>query len=693
MIKQMKRSIAVLGLLCAGSLYAATTIGGEVTLNSELLDKIDTCSGNHCPFIEVETGYWDSTEERYYSYVAPVDYNDTSGKYEYSLLLDTNATVTNDTEWYININIGNGDMGDEYLYYSFGEDKLPGGEGNNTDSVMHDDFMDGSAYPLFVAADTDSMSVPLDISSKNDGRRKVTARFKMPVDMQLDETDENGIYINNLWVDLSASDSSVYTWGHVMNQRDDDGNYTMITSIRDLPAVQKLSLHINGELNGYNVSAYYQIGTDPDDHQLDGNEQLLTGWGNPAENYVDFNTSAIDFGVVDVATYLQGYKVLQGAMIPPNGYLTTGEYASISIAINGNDSNMWLGGAWFEEGYPAPDENGTYYYKLLVPQDMQNKISSDGGVKYTLYFDWSENGQYKYYNTYYDFGDDNAPGGEGSNEDQALSGCFTRDDATPFIPDFSAELPAVDVNLSDYVVPNVGRADIYIKANQLHTAKGNVIDLGYWLTDMTCNETEMRNNWSWFEGNDEEGTAHYVVNGLVEGHDYALNTTYRLDTNDTQWYRYVVNDNDGNFTNGGAYNDEIEVDDNGNVIYSDTLALLSGGMNTLIPEIDFRWNHDVTTPDFNADGVADVLWMNSSDNKTHIWYMNSDGTHTTQYTGKRYSGYDVQGVADFNADGVADVLWMNSSDNKTHIWYMNSDGTHTTQYTGKRYSGYDVVSR
>ncbi|MDE5082935.1 MAG: Ig-like domain-containing protein, partial [Trichodesmium sp. St18_bin1] len=78
--------------------------------------------------------------------------------------------------------------------------------------------------------------------------------------------------------------------------------------------------------------------------------------------------------------------------------------------------------------------------------------------------------------------------------------------------------------------------------------------------------------------------------------------------------------------------------------------------------------------DFNADGIADILWRHKNV-ANRIWFMNDDGTRkSVKNPGNYAKGWDVAGVGDFNTDGVADILWRD--DNVANrIWLMNGDGT------------------
>ena len=98
--------------------------------------------------------------------------------------------------------------------------------------------------------------------------------------------------------------------------------------------------------------------------------------------------------------------------------------------------------------------------------------------------------------------------------------------------------------------------------------------------------------------------------------------------------------------------------------------------------------HKVVASDFNADGVADIMWRKGSTN--YIWYMNADGTRSHyKKLGTKSSKYKVAGIADFNADGVADIMWRSGSTN--YIWYMNADGSRNYKLINPKSSAYKVA--
>jgi len=95
-----------------------------------------------------------------------------------------------------------------------------------------------------------------------------------------------------------------------------------------------------------------------------------------------------------------------------------------------------------------------------------------------------------------------------------------------------------------------------------------------------------------------------------------------------------------------------------------------------------------TKYDFNNDGIADILWRKGD--RSYIWYMKKDGTHTPTKSHTKPSSYSVVAIADFNNDGIADILWRSGHTN--HIWYMNSNGTYREKNIGGKENYYSPVA-
>jgi hypothetical protein len=74
--------------------------------------------------------------------------------------------------------------------------------------------------------------------------------------------------------------------------------------------------------------------------------------------------------------------------------------------------------------------------------------------------------------------------------------------------------------------------------------------------------------------------------------------------------------------------------------------------------------------DFNSDGNADLLWINTS-GQTAIWEMNGANLVGFGFNpGKMGGEWHVAGIGDFNGDGKSDILWTNTS-GQAAVWTMN----------------------
>jgi hypothetical protein len=91
---------------------------------------------------------------------------------------------------------------------------------------------------------------------------------------------------------------------------------------------------------------------------------------------------------------------------------------------------------------------------------------------------------------------------------------------------------------------------------------------------------------------------------------------------------------------------------------------------------------NISSPDFNSDGKADILWRNQATGQNVVWLM--DGTNLTtvvDLTSLKYPNeppnWSIGGTGDFNSDGKEDILWRNSATGDNMMWLM--DGTNMAQ--------------
>jgi hypothetical protein len=102
-------------------------------------------------------------------------------------------------------------------------------------------------------------------------------------------------------------------------------------------------------------------------------------------------------------------------------------------------------------------------------------------------------------------------------------------------------------------------------------------------------------------------------------------------------------------------------------------ATWNGGYANIEPTLaDNKWTI-VGLADFNGDGNIDLLWRHFESGRTTIWYMTGptwNGNYADVEPTVVGSDWSIVGIADFNGDGSPDLLWRNSNDGTTTIWYM-----------------------
>jgi len=77
--------------------------------------------------------------------------------------------------------------------------------------------------------------------------------------------------------------------------------------------------------------------------------------------------------------------------------------------------------------------------------------------------------------------------------------------------------------------------------------------------------------------------------------------------------------------------------------------------------------------DFNGDGVADILWRDTSAGTVAIWFLNSGGgvqSSASVATVPISANWSIVQTGDYNGDGYGDILWTDASGDLS-IWFMN----------------------
>jgi len=79
--------------------------------------------------------------------------------------------------------------------------------------------------------------------------------------------------------------------------------------------------------------------------------------------------------------------------------------------------------------------------------------------------------------------------------------------------------------------------------------------------------------------------------------------------------------------------------------------------------------------DFDGDGMADILWRNSSTGDNYVYPMNGTAIKASEGYLRTVAdqNWKVAGVGDFDADGKADIVWRNSATGENYLYPM--DGT------------------
>jgi hypothetical protein len=105
----------------------------------------------------------------------------------------------------------------------------------------------------------------------------------------------------------------------------------------------------------------------------------------------------------------------------------------------------------------------------------------------------------------------------------------------------------------------------------------------------------------------------------------------------------------------------------------DTWLMNNGQMagGTVVSMVSSAWQF-AGAGDITGSGTSDVLWQNTSSGEVDTWLINNGDISGGAAVGHAASVWQPLGTGDFNADGVADVLWRNTSTGEVDTWLMNN---------------------
>ncbi len=76
--------------------------------------------------------------------------------------------------------------------------------------------------------------------------------------------------------------------------------------------------------------------------------------------------------------------------------------------------------------------------------------------------------------------------------------------------------------------------------------------------------------------------------------------------------------------------------------------------------------------DFNNDGNVDILWTNTTNNTSRVWFMNNlTKLAETALPAAPGAGFSIVATGDFNNDGHSDILYRNPTTGQNILYYMN----------------------
>ncbi len=100
-------------------------------------------------------------------------------------------------------------------------------------------------------------------------------------------------------------------------------------------------------------------------------------------------------------------------------------------------------------------------------------------------------------------------------------------------------------------------------------------------------------------------------------------------------------------------------------------SLLPAFTATNVTADEFYTANFYVPKDFNNDGNVDILWTDTSNNSSRVWFMNNTTRLATAALPARpAAGFDIAATGDFNHDGNTDLLYRNQATGQNILYNM-----------------------
>ena len=135
---------------------------------------------------------------------------------------------------------------------------------------------------------------------------------------------------------------------------------------------------------------------------------------------------------------------------------------------------------------------------------------------------------------------------------------------------------------------------------------------------------------------------------------------------------------DGAQGNNGSSYPALSSDGSVIAFQSNATNLVAGDSNAKQDIFVRKVSRAHSQPDFNADGLADLLWRHAVSGQNAVWLMNGASPLSMALTSPADTAWTLVGVGDLDGDTRSDLVWRHSATGQNAVWFMN--GATVTSY-------------